>query len=62
MLILLYFMEGVVRVYSDPAAASVAMAAIETALSFVFYLCAILYVRPAKRAAKAAKAASEVRS
>lgn len=61
MLILLYFMEGVVRAYSDPSPASVAMAGIEIVLSFVFYLCSILYLRPAKRAAKAARASSEVR-
>jgi len=53
MLILLYFMEGVVRAWSDPSPASVLMASIEIVLSFVFYLCAILYLRPAKRAAKA---------
>ena len=53
MLILLYFMEGVVRAYSDPAPMSALMAGFEIALSVVFYLCAILYVRPAKRAAKA---------
>lgn len=52
MLILLYFMEGVVRAWSDPAPASVLMAALEIILSFIFYLCAILYLRPAKRAAK----------
>ena len=61
MLILLYFMEGVVRVYSDPSAASVTMAGIEVALSLAFYLCAIFYVRPAKRAAKAAGRAGGVR-
>jgi hypothetical protein len=33
------------------------MASIEIGLAVVFYLCAILYVRPAKKAAKAAKAA-----
>ncbi|NYT70232.1 DUF2069 domain-containing protein [Pusillimonas noertemannii] len=62
MLILLYLMEGVVRAWSDPSPASVAMAGIEVALSLVFYLCAIFYVRPAKRAAKAAARASGARS
>ena len=63
MLILLYFMEGVVRAYSDPSAASMAMAWIEIVLSFVFYLCAILYLRPAKQAAKAAaRTSSEAHS
>ena len=62
MLILLYFMEGVVRAYSDPAPASVLMASIEIALTLVFYLCAIFYVRPAKRAARAARATQPSRS
>ncbi|HEY9279931.1 MAG TPA: DUF2069 domain-containing protein [Eoetvoesiella sp.] len=53
MLILLYFMEGVVRAYSDPSSMSALMAAFEIILSLVFYLCAILYLRPSKRAAKA---------
>lgn len=59
MLILLYFMEGVVRAYSDPAPLSVLMAAIEIFLSLAFYLCAIFYLMPAKRAAKARKKALE---
>jgi uncharacterized membrane protein len=52
MLILLYFMEGVVRAWSDPSPLSALMAGFEILFSFVFYLCAILYLRPAKRAAK----------
>jgi len=52
MLILLYVMEGVVRAWSDPNPASAAMAWMEIVLSFVFYLCALLYLRPAKQAAK----------
>lgn len=52
MLILLYFMEGVVRAWSDPAPLSVLMAWFEIVLSFTFYLCAILYLRPAKQAAR----------
>lgn len=56
MLILLYFMEGVVRLMSDPAALSVCMAGLEIALSVVFYCCVIFYLRPAKRAAKARQA------
>jgi len=54
MLVLLYFMEGVVRAWSDPAPASVWMACVEIVLSFTFYLCALLYLRPAKQAAKQA--------
>jgi len=52
MLILLYFMEGVVRAWSDPNPASVWLAYGEIVLSFTFYLCALLYLRPAKQAAK----------
>jgi len=52
MLILLYFMEGVVRAWSDPAPASALMAVLEIILSLIFYLCAIFYLRPAKLAAR----------
>lgn len=52
MLILLYFMEGVVRAWSDPSPLSVLMAWFEIVLSFAFYVCAILYLRPAKQAAR----------
>lgn len=52
MLILLYFMEGVVRAWSDPAAMSRFMAWFEILFSFSFYICAILYLRPAKQAAR----------
>lgn len=52
MLILLYLMEGVVRAWSDPDPASSLMGGIEVALSLVFYVAAICYVRPAKRAAR----------
>lgn len=53
MLVLLYLMEGVVRAMSDPAPMSAALAGLEIALSLVFFIAAILYVRPAKRAARA---------
>lgn len=57
MLILVYFMEGVVRATSDPGfSAQVAWA--EVVLTTIFFWCAILYVRPAKRAAKAAQKAT----
>ncbi len=59
MLVLLYFMEGVVRAWSDPSPASAVMAGLEIALSLVFYLCAIFYVRPAKRQARRAAAAAK---
>ncbi len=55
MLILLYLMEGVVRVMSDPAGPSIALAWLEILFSSVFFIASLLYVRPAKRAAKAAK-------
>jgi len=59
MLVLLYLMEGVVRVMSDPPGPSILMAWLEILLSTVFFLSAIFYVRPAKRAFKArAKQAS----
>jgi uncharacterized membrane protein len=52
MLILLYFMEGVVRAWSDPSPVSALMGGLEIVFSLVFYLCAIFYLRPAKQAAK----------
>ncbi|WP_041710162.1 DUF2069 domain-containing protein [Advenella kashmirensis] len=55
MLVLLYFTEGVVRWYSDISTTSSMLGAVETVLSLVFFLAAILYVRPAKQAAKRAK-------
>ncbi|WP_300647104.1 DUF2069 domain-containing protein [Paenalcaligenes sp.] len=55
MLVLLYFMEGVTRAWSDPNPMSVMMAGIEIILSFVFYLCALFYLWPAKKAAKQRK-------
>lgn|SRR5690625_3228248 len=59
MLVLLYFMEGVVRAWSDPGLASVYCAWAEIIFSLGFYLCAIFYVFPAKRAAKAAQRAAK---
>jgi uncharacterized membrane protein len=60
MLVLLYLMEGVVRVMSDPPGPSILMAWFEILFSSVFFLSAILYVKPAKKAAKlAAKLAKE---
>lgn len=52
MLSLLYLMEGVVRAWSDVAPLSVALAGAEIVLSAGLYLAAILYVRPAKKAAR----------
>lgn len=52
MVILLYFTEGVVRAWSDTLAASRYMALGETALVCVYFACALLYLRPYKKAAK----------
>jgi len=52
MLILLYVMEGVVRAWSDPLPLSAWLGGAEVLLALAFYLCAILYVRPAKQAFK----------
>lgn len=52
MLSLLYLMEGAVRAWSDLSAASATLAGLEIALALGLYLGAILYVRPAKRAAR----------
>lgn len=49
MLILLYFTEGVVRAFSDPGHSRI-LAAVEIALSVVFFLCAIFFARGAGRA------------
>lgn len=59
MLILLYFMEGVVRVASDPAGPSILMAWVEVVLSSVFFVAALAYLKPAKKAHKQAKAAAK---
>lgn len=56
MLSLLYLMEGAVRAMSDPAPLSVLMAWGEIVLSATFFLSAIFYVRPAKRAARSQRA------
>ncbi|ARP91106.1 hypothetical protein CAL14_13085 [Bordetella genomosp. 9] len=55
MLVLLYAMEGTVRAMSDPGALSAVLAGVELALSLAFFCCAILYVRPAKQAARRRK-------
>ncbi len=51
MLILLYFMEGVVRATSD-SGPSAMLAWGEVALSCLFFFCVLAYLRPYKRAAK----------
>ena len=62
MLVLLYFMEGIVRAFADVSPVSRWMAGVEIAFSLAFYVTSISYVRPAKKAAKAAKAAQSAKS
>jgi uncharacterized membrane protein len=52
MLILVYFTEGIVRATSDRVPLSAALGWGETALTCLFFLCTILYLRPYKQAAK----------
>lgn len=52
MLSLLYLMEGIVRAWSDINIISVYLAIIEIILALVLYLSTVLYVRPAKIAAR----------
>ena len=47
MLILAYFTEGVVRLYAEKGL-SAQLAGVETALSSVFFVCAVLFVRSNK--------------
>ncbi|MDR5731685.1 DUF2069 domain-containing protein [Caballeronia sp. LZ025] len=51
MLVLLYFAEGIVRGMTDTGL-SARLAWLETLLSLTFFVCAIAYVAPFKRAAK----------
>lgn len=52
MVILLYFTEGVVRAWSDLLPVSRMMAWGEIALVIIYFACALLYLRPYKKAAK----------
>ncbi|PFH11454.1 putative membrane protein [Collimonas sp. PA-H2] len=52
MLILIYFTEGIVRATSDSNLISTRLGWLEVALSTIFFLCTILYLRPYKKAAK----------
>jgi uncharacterized membrane protein len=62
MMILLYFTEGVVRAASDKHAISSMLAGLETALSVIFFLSTIFYLRPIKKASKeATKAAKDAK-
>jgi uncharacterized membrane protein len=57
MLILVYFAEGIVRGMSDRGL-SAQLAWLETALTVIFFVCALAYVAPFKRAARRAKRAT----
>jgi uncharacterized membrane protein len=52
MLILLYFIEGVVRGFSDPPAVRW-IGWLEACLSLVYFICVLVYLAPLKRAARA---------
>ncbi len=52
MVILLYFTEGVVRAWSDKLPLSQLMAWGEIILVCIYFVCALLYLRPYKKAAK----------
>ncbi|QCP50071.1 DUF2069 domain-containing protein [Trinickia violacea] len=54
MLILLYFAEGIVRGMTD-GGLSARLGWIEAALAVIFFICALGYVAPFKRAARAAR-------
>jgi uncharacterized membrane protein len=56
MLILLYFAEGIVRGMSDRGL-SAQLGWLETLLAVIFFVCALAYVAPFKRAARHAKRA-----
>ena len=61
MLVLLYLMEGVVRVMSDPPGPSIALAWVEIILATGFFFSSVIYVRPAKKVAKALQKAEKVK-
>lgn len=56
MLVLLYFAEGIVRGMSDRGH-SAQLGWLETLLAVIFFVCALVYVAPFKRAARRAKRA-----
>lgn len=62
MLILLYFTEGIVRATSDQNPLSIKLSWLEVALTILFFYSALSYLRPLKKAAKAAiKAAAKLK-
>lgn len=61
MFILLWFMEGVMRAWSDLNPVSAWLAGLEIALSLLFYVSAVLYCRPAKKAARRRAGTTQVK-
>jgi uncharacterized membrane protein len=57
MLVLLYLMEGIVRGMSDRGP-SASLAWLEALLALLFFVCALAYIAPFKRAARRAKKAA----
>ena len=57
MLVLLYLAEGIVRGMTD-GGLSARLGWLEALLALVFFVCALAYVAPYKRAARAAKRAA----
>ena len=55
MLILLYFTEGIVRATSDRPGLSVPLSWLEVVLCVLFFFCTLSYLRPIKKAARAAR-------
>ena len=59
MLILLYFAEGIVRATSDRGFSST-LGWIEVVLTTLYFVCALIYLRPYKQAARLAKEARDL--
>jgi len=57
MLVLLYFAEGIVRGMTD-SGLSARLGWLEALLALAFFICALAFVAPFKRAARAAKRAA----
>ena len=55
MMILLYFTEGVVRATAERKPMVVALSWIEVVLALLFFVCALVWLRPIKQAARAAR-------
>jgi uncharacterized membrane protein len=60
MFIMFYFIEGVVRAFSDLDSTSRLLAGLEIVLALVFFMSTIFYVKPFKKIAKEAKAKAQL--